>query len=56
VGTGRHACGFYWVLPVSEPEYARANAEGTWSVLADLVERSNQLGRGDFGLAYDLLR
>jgi hypothetical protein len=55
-GTERYACGFYWLLPVSEPEHARANAEGTWNVLADLVERSHQLERGDFELAYDFLR
>lgn len=55
-GTERFARGFYWILPVSEPEYAKANTEGTWHAFAELVAQSQQQGRGDFELAYDLLR
>jgi hypothetical protein len=54
--TERYSCGFYWLLPVTHPEYDAANAGGTWNMFADLVEKSHELGGDDFALSYDLLR
>jgi hypothetical protein len=55
-GVESFARGFYWLLPVSPSEYAKANADGTWNMFADLVEQARALGKGDFSRAYDLLR
>jgi hypothetical protein len=54
--TERYSCGFYWLLPVTHPEYDAANAGGTWNMFADLVQKSHELGGDDFALSYDLLR
>lgn len=56
VGTERFTNGFYWLLPVTEAEHARANTQGTWNVFADLVESSLERGGDEFAVAYDLLR
>lgn len=55
-GTESFTRGFYWLLPVSQSEYDKANTEGTWNMFADLVEQAQALGKGDFSRAYDLLR
>lgn len=54
-GTGEFRNGFYWLLPVSAAEHARAAAAGTWNLFADLVERVPE-GREEFDVAFDLLR
>jgi hypothetical protein len=55
-GTDRYSYGFYWLLPVSQPEHAKANTDATWNMFADLVEKSHEIDGDDFTLTYDLLR
>lgn len=54
--TEEHECGFYWLLPVTRAEHARADTDGTWNMFADLAASSHELGGDDFALSYDLLR
>jgi hypothetical protein len=55
-GMGRFQDGFVWLLPVSKHECERASKAGSWNLFADLVELSTEAGRGEFGVALDLLR
>jgi hypothetical protein len=55
-GTDQFKFGFYWLLPVSADEHARAAADGTWNLLADLIEAVPAGTGDDCHLAFDLLR
>lgn len=55
-GTEQHAYGFYWLLPLSDPEYVRANSQGTWNVFADIIEASPKGASDEFAAAFDLMR
>jgi hypothetical protein len=55
-GTERFEHGYYWLLPVSQREHAKATSEGTWNVFADLVELAPSDARDDCFVAFDLLR
>lgn len=44
-GTREHAYGFYWLLPLSETEYVRANSHGTWNVFAEHRRRRFKRGQ-----------
>lgn len=55
-GANRFAYGFYWLLPVSEREYAAASQQGTWNMFADLAALAAKEGRDDWNVAFDLLR
>lgn len=55
-GVDRYEYGFYWVLPISEQEHARANQVGSWNTFGDLVEQSRAQTGDPFTLAFDLLR
>lgn len=55
-GVERYEYGYYWLLPISEPEHAQANQVGSWSTFGDLSERSRAQTGDPFALAFDLLR
>jgi hypothetical protein len=55
-GSERFEYGFYWLLPVTEREHARAKQDGTWSVFSELLERARAESRDDCAVAFDLLR
>jgi len=48
--------GFYWLVPVSEQEYAQANQLGSWQMFGELTELSRAQSGDPFTLAFDLLR
>jgi hypothetical protein len=55
-GTERFEYGFYWLMPVSEAEREKADAQGSWEVFADLVERAPPEAQDDCAVAFDWLR
>jgi len=55
-GTDQHAYGFYWLLPLSEAEYARANSQGTWNVFAHIIDAAPSGASDEFSAAFDLMR
>lgn len=55
-GTEQHAYGFYWLLPLSEAEYVRANSQGSWNVFADIIDAAPNKASDEFAAAFDLMR
>lgn len=55
-GTDRFEYGFYWLLPVSESERAKADSMGTWELFADLVDLAPEEAEDACAVAFNWLR